>query len=87
MQNVKVIEMSMEKAKEEAAPVTKSDIEYLERRMERAYQDREKLRKMIRIVIGILVDKKLVGEQLAKTFMESREVDLDKLLEFLEKNK
>jgi len=65
--------MSVEKAEEPT--VRRSDIEYIERRIESAFEDRQKIKKMLKIVVAILVDKKLIGEAVAKTFMESKTIE------------
>lgn len=84
--HVKVIEMSVEKAEEHVC-ACKSDIEWLGRRIDSINEDYRRLRKVLRIVIAILVDKKLVGENVAKTFTESKEkVDVDKLIKWLVEN-
>jgi len=79
--------LNLSVGKEEEAPnyATKSDIQWIERSLERARQDREKIKKMIRVIVAILVDKKLIGEQIAKTFMESTqtEPDPEKLIAWL----
>jgi len=67
--------MSVVTEKAEEAPVRRSEIDYVERRVESAYEDRQKIKKMIRTIVAILVDKKLIGENVAKTFMESKEAE------------
>lgn len=69
------------------------DDSYLRRRLDDAYKDREKLRKMIRVILAIMIDKKLIGEETAKAFMESKETkeispeQLDKLIKWAEAKK
>jgi len=66
------------------------DDSYLRRQLDYAREDRQKLRKMIRVILAILIDKKLIGEETAKAFMESKETkeisteQLDKLIEWAE---
>jgi len=64
--------MSVSDEKSEAPVVTQSDIDYIQRRLESAYEDRQKIKKVIRTIVAILVDKKLIGEAVAKTFMEAK---------------
>lgn len=79
--------LNLSEVKKEETPnyATKSDIQWIERSLERARQDREKIKKMIRVIVAILVDKKLIGEQIAKTFMESTQTgpDPEKLIAWL----
>ena len=64
-----------------------SDMKWLHRRIDSVNEDYQRLRKMLRIVVAILVDKKLIGENIAKSFMESKERgDADKLIEWLVEN-
>lgn len=65
---------------------SKYDIKYLERRIERAYNERQKLKKMINTILAVLIDKKLIGENTAKAFMESKEVN-PKVVEYYEAKK
>jgi len=64
--------MSIEKD-EEPAYATQRDYEYLEKRLSDAWKDRQAIRKMIRVILAILIDKKIIGEETAKAFMESKE--------------
>jgi len=73
--------MSVPEEKTEVG-ATKSDLHYVERRIESAYEDRQKMKKMIRTIVAVLVDKKLVGENLAKAFTESKEKE-NKLIEWV----
>ena len=78
--------MSIETEKAEVVDaVTKRDIDYIHRRLDQVNEDRRALDKKIRTVVAILVDKKLIGEGLAKTFFESKKVNLKKYLEWFEK--
>jgi len=76
-----VIKMSVQE-KEEAQVVTKSDLQYIEDRLTRAWEDRQRIRKSIRTIIAVLVDKKLVGENVARAFMESKKENTEKILEW-----
>lgn len=72
--------------KEAEAPktATKNDIEYLERRIERINEDIRTLTKKLRVMVGILVDKKIIGEAAGKAiFGESLEVDSEAFIEWL----
>lgn len=76
--------------KEEPKYASKYDVSYLERRLNTAYNERQKLKKMINTILAVLVDKKLIGENTAKAFMESKEIETTnpKLIEYYEaKNK
>ena len=55
--------MSVEK-EEQPRYLTREDIRWMERRM-------ENMRRQIRLIIRIMVDKKLIGEEIAKSFMET----------------
>jgi len=69
------------------------DDSYLRSRLDYARQEREKLRKMIRVILAVMIDKKLIGEETAKAFMESKEnkaisaEQLDKLIKWAEAKK
>jgi len=77
----------MSEVKAESTYNCESEIKWLQRRLDSVNEDYRKLRKMIRIVVAILVDKKFVGENVAKTFMESKKAgDVDKLIEWLIEN-
>ena len=81
--------MSVEEKKEESARICdcESEVRWLNRRLDSVNEDYRRLRKMVRIVVAILVDKKFIGENVAKTFMESKETaDIDKLVEWLLEN-
>lgn len=58
--------------KESEATVCYDD-SYLRRRLDDAYEERKKLRKQIRVILAIMIDRKLIGEETAKAFMESKE--------------
>jgi hypothetical protein len=87
-QHSEVIDMS---EKEEAKPMTQNDYDYLSRRIERLSErqreqreDHERLSKRIRLLVRILVDKKIVGEEVAKSVEETGKKDLlDWLIEQL----
>jgi len=59
-----VIDMSVEKAT--VPTLTRSDIRYLERRIER-------LNRKIRFLIATLIDKKVIGEDFGKTLVSETE--------------
>jgi len=67
-----MIKMAM---KEEQATPTQGDYDYLSRRIqsleERQRDDYERLNKRIRLLVRILVDKKIVGEEVAKSVEET----------------
>jgi len=73
-----------EKATE--APVTRSDTQWLQRQIDDLYKADRDMKKMFRLLVRILVDKKIIGEELAKTFEESKgttKADVQKLIEWL----
>lgn len=72
--------------KNEPEYASKYDIRYLERRLSDAYNERQKLKKMLNTVLAVLVDKKIIGENTAKAFMESKEMEpiSSKLVEYFE---
>ena len=61
--------------KETEATPTQGDYNYLSRRIqsleERQRDDYERLNKRIRLLVRILVDKKIVGEEVAKSVEET----------------
>ena len=71
--------MSYEKKTEEPKYASESEISYLKERLESAYEDRRKIKKMIRVILAIMIDKKLIGEETAKAFMESKKVTPEQL--------
>jgi len=77
--------MSVEK-ETEPEYASKYQISYLERRIDYATEERQKQKKMINTILAILVDKKLIGENTAKAFMESKEVN-PKVVEYYEAKK
>jgi len=75
---IEVAQMSVEKA--EPRYLTWDDLRWLQERVDR-------MGIKIRLLVRILVDKKIIGEELAKTFEETS-LDKEKLLEwFVEKIK
>ncbi len=58
----------MEKA--EAAP-NYATMDFVRRETEYNYEQIKDLRKKIKLLVRILVDKKIIGEELAKTFEET----------------
>lgn len=52
---------------------SKWEIESLERRLTDARNERDKIKKSIKTIVAVLVDKKIIGEAVAKAFMESKE--------------
>ena len=82
--------MSMEKEAEK--PVTQGDYQYLTRRLDRLeqtmYDQYARLSKRIRLLVRILVDKKIVGTELAKSVEETlaEGEDLEKVLDWFLKS-
>lgn len=67
------------KSEEQPRYLTREDIRWMERRM-------ENMQKQIRLIIRIMVDKKLIGEEIAKSFMET--ADTEAILQwFLDREK
>lgn len=64
--------MSMDKAEEKCCDC---NCDYLDQRIADAREDRMRIKKMMRVILAIMIDKKLVGEETAKAFMESKEVN------------
>lgn len=56
--------MSIKSEEEQPKYLTREDIRWMERRM-------ENMQRQIRLIIRIMVDKKLIGEEIAKSFMET----------------
>ena len=62
------------------------DIQYLQRQIDSLYKSDQDIKKLIKLLVRILVDKKIIGEELAKTFEESKKPakeDLAKLIDWL----
>lgn len=74
----------MEKA-ETPSYATQDNIKWLERRMDRQDERITRYRKMMRLLVRILVDKKIIGAEIAKSFEETEAVaDIEKILEWYE---
>ena len=74
----------MEKS-ETPSYATQDNIKWLERRIDRQDETIKRYRKMMRLLVRILVDKKVIGTEIAKTFEETEAVaDIDKILEWYE---
>lgn len=65
----------MSEVKKEAVPEWQSDYNWLSRRLDRIENDFSErissLRKKIRLFVRILVDKKIIGEEVAKSIEET----------------
>jgi len=88
----------MDEVKQEEKPMTKSDYEWLSRRIdslqERMFEENQNLRRKLRLLVRIMVDKKIIGAELAKSVEESFASDdeaandkLEWLLKSLEEEK
>jgi hypothetical protein len=55
----------------QAAYASESSVRYLEERITRINERMQNDKKMLRLLIRILVDKKIIGPELAKTFEET----------------
>ena len=62
----------------------KSEIDWLNRRIDMQYQEIQQLRKKIKALVAILVDEKIIGEELGKIFEESKETTNSKIVEWYE---
>lgn len=73
----------MEKSEETPSCATQDNIKWLERRMDRIDERIDRINKKIRLLVRILVDKKIVGTELAKSFEETEPVaEIDKILKW-----
>lgn len=61
--------MAMEK--EDKKTLTRDDLRWLEERMDRLSKQIRDTNKRIRLLVRILVDKKIIGPELAKSFEET----------------
>lgn len=81
--------MEMSEKSANVPVVTKSDIDWLNDRIDRVYESISKVNTKIKLLVRILVDKKTIGPELAKTFEEARELtpeDIQKLLKYLDES-
>jgi len=69
--------------KAEVPSVSKSDLDWLGKRIDYTNEDIRAIKSKIRLLVRLLVDKKIIGEELAKTFEESKAVN-PKLIEWYE---
>lgn len=73
----------------EVPAVSKSDIDWVNDRIDRVNENIRKINTKIKLLVRILVDKKTIGPELAKTFEEARELtpeDVQKLLKYLDES-
>jgi len=74
----------MEKA-EEPKIVTQNDLQWHSQRMDRIDKRINRINKKIRLLVRILVDKKIIGPELAKSFEETEAIaDIEKILKWYE---
>lgn len=68
----------------EATPNYASEIKYINDRLDLIHQRRREDKRMFRLLVRLLVDKKVIGEEIAKTFEETQ--SNKELLEWFLKN-
>ena len=57
------------------APLTQGDYRYLNSRMDSLQKEIDDIRKRLRLLVRILVDKKIVGEETARSVQETKASD------------
>lgn len=57
--------------------VSKSDIDYVNNRIDRVNERIDKLNKKVALVLAVMIDKGMIGENLAKKIEESKGDDSD----------
>lgn len=73
----------MEAEKATVPSVTKSDLDWVHKRIDYVNEDLRAMRSKLRLLVRILVDKKIIGVELAKTFAEAKEIspeDMDRIV-------
>lgn len=69
--------LSEETEKAAVQSVSKSDIDYINSRIDRINERIDKLNKKVALVLAVMIDKGMIGENLAKKIEESKGDDSD----------